>query len=232
MSRIRLSKPPARRGPYWVLIRVLISSGTVLFALSALAASWIGINIYRIDHAIHRVSVPASLLARGHADLLVIVKGPDHSEQVLVIHSAGAHTAVLTIPNTLALPVSNGATAPLDSLSIRRPAAIISGLDHLGLPIGRFVGVDLHMFSSKSEVGQFATGQLSASSLVSNPVGASSLLEQVASHVYLGPGTPMSAVLSLTALSATQTTVLPTTRAPRGGTVLADVDGSVLRSLE
>ena len=33
--------------------------------------------------------------------------------------------------------------------------------------------------------------------MVSNPAGASSLLQQVASHIYLGPGTPVSAVLSL-----------------------------------
>ena len=51
----------------------------------------------------HHVGVPASLLAKGKNDLLAIVKGPDHSEQVFVFHDAGGHTNVLQIPEPLGL---------------------------------------------------------------------------------------------------------------------------------
>ena len=97
-------------------------------------AGWIGVSLYRIDHAVHHVGVPASLLAEGKNDLLAIVKGPDHSEQVFVFHDAGGHTNVLQIPKALGLPLQSGDTVPLDTLSLHAPSAIIAGLDRLGHP--------------------------------------------------------------------------------------------------
>ena len=47
--------------------------------LILLVASFVGYSLYRIDHAVHHVGVPASLLAKGKNDLLAIVKGPDHT---------------------------------------------------------------------------------------------------------------------------------------------------------
>ena len=80
------------------LKRILIATGSGFLALLLLAAAWIGISLYRIDHAVHHVGVPASLLAKGKNDLLAIVKGPDHSEQIFVFHATGGHTHVLKIP--------------------------------------------------------------------------------------------------------------------------------------
>jgi hypothetical protein len=60
---------------------VAIATGSIVFAIFVVAAAWIGISIYRIDHAIHHVSVPPSLISKHRDDLLVMVKGPDHCEQ-------------------------------------------------------------------------------------------------------------------------------------------------------
>ena len=94
----RAPQPRPRRR--LTLKRVLIGTGSALVALILLAGSWIGLSLYRIDHAVHHVGIPAWLLARGKNDLLAIVKGPDHSEQVFVFHDTGGHTNVLQIPNS------------------------------------------------------------------------------------------------------------------------------------
>jgi len=110
------------------LKRILIITGSAFVALLAVAASWVGISIYRIDHAVHHVGVPASLLAKGKNDLLAIVKGPNHSEQIFVFHASGGHTKVLKIPNGLGLPLAGGDTVPIRTLSLHAPTAIIAGL--------------------------------------------------------------------------------------------------------
>ena len=69
------------------LRRVLLAVGGSLFVLIASVAAWIGISLYKIDHAVHHVVVPASLLAKGKNDLLAIVRGPDHFEQIFVFHA-------------------------------------------------------------------------------------------------------------------------------------------------
>ena len=47
----------------------------------------------------------------------------------------------------------------------------------------------LHRVNPASDLGQLATEKPSVSSMISDPTRASSLLAQVASHIYLGPGT-------------------------------------------
>ncbi len=123
-----------------------------------LAASFVGFNLYRIDHAVHHVGVSASLLAKGKNDLLAIVKGPDHTEQVFVFHNAGGHTNVLQIPQALGLPLQNGSTVPLEALSLHAPTAIIAGLDRLGIPVTHYVGVDLHTVDPHSNLAKLANG--------------------------------------------------------------------------
>ena len=222
--------PAPRRRRRSTLKRVLIAAGSALVALLVVTGSWLGISLYRIDHAVHHVGVPAWLLARGKNDLLAIVKGPNHSEQVFVFHAVGGHTNVLQIPQALGLPVPDGSTVPLGTLSLHAPASIIAGLDHLGIPVSHYVGVDLHMVNPASNLGQLATGRLSVSSMISDPTGASSLLEQVASHIYLGPGTPVSAVLSLMNVPAAHPVSVPTDRGLHGTLVLAGAFENVLRA--
>jgi hypothetical protein len=219
-------KPRRRRRR---LKRVLIASGSALLGLILLAAAWIGFSLYRIDHAVHHVGVPASLLAKGKNDLLAIVKGPNRSEQIFVFHNAGAHTNVLQIPKTLGLPLADGRTVPIGTLSLHAPTTIIAGLDHLGIPVTHYVGVDLHMVSPDSSLGRLATGNLSVTGLISDPTGTTSLIEQVASHVYLGPGTPVSALLSLMNVPTAHPVSVPTDTDVHGTVVLASAFSTILR---
>jgi len=205
-------------------------AGAGLVALLALVGSWAGVSLYRIDHAVHHVGVPSSLLAEGKNDLLAIVKGPDRSEQVFVFHAAGGHTNVLQIPSALALPLPGGRSAPLQSMSLHAPSTVIAGLVRLGIPVSHYVGVDLHAVSPTSNLGRLATGKLSITSMLSNPLGTSALLGEVASHVYLGPGTPVSAVLSLMDVPTAHPLAVPTDRNSQGQVVLAAAFAVVLRA--
>ncbi len=212
------------------LRRVLLVAAAGLVSLLAVVGSWIGISLYRIDHAVHHVGLPASLLAKGKNDLLAIVRGPDHKEQVFIFHATAGHTNVLQVPAGLALPLHDGRRVPLDSLSIHSPARIVAGLVSLGIPVSHYVGVDLHTVDPTSNLGRLATGNLSVSSMLSNPLGASALLGQVAAHVYLGPGTPVSAVLSLMDVPTAHPMTVPTDRDGQGQLVLAAAFGAILRA--
>jgi hypothetical protein len=223
-------EPGSRRKRRRTLRRVLIATGAGLLAIIALVAAWIGISLYKIDHAVHHVGVPASLLAKGKNDLLAIVKGPDHSEQIFVFHATGGHTNVLKIPSSLGLPLAGGHTVPIKTLSLHAPDSIIAGLDQLGIPVRHYVGVDLHMVDPASNLGQLATGKLSITGMISNPTGTTTLLEQVASHIYLGPGTPVSAVLSLMNVPTAHPVSVPTAKDEHGKVVLASEFATVLRS--
>ena len=194
-----------------------------------MAAAWIGLSLYRIDHAVHHIGLPRTLLAKGKNDLLAIVDGPDHTEQIFVFHQTDGHTNVLQIPKTLTLPLPGGGSTPINTLSVHAPAAIIAGLNSIGIPVAHYVGVDLHTVSPSSNLGRLATGKLSVTSMISNPTGTTSLLEQVASHVYLGPGTPVSAVLSLMDVATAKTVSVPTARDGAGHVVTAPTFASVMR---
>ncbi len=219
----------SRRGGRRVLKRVLVIAGSLLAAFVLLAATWIGVSLYRIDHAVHHIGLPASLLAKGKNDLLAIVEGPDHSEQIFVFHQADGRTNVLQIPKTLSLPLRSGGSTAIDALNVHAPAAIIAGLNSIGIPVSHYVGVDLHMVEPSSNLGRLATGKLSVTSLITNPTGTTSLLEQVASHVYLGPGTPVSAVLTLMDAATTKTLSVPTAKDGAGHVVPAPTFATVMR---
>jgi hypothetical protein len=210
--------------------RILIATGSALVALVALAGSFVGFNLYRIDHAVHHVGVSASLLAKGKNDLLTIVKGPDHTEQVFVFHNAGAHTNILQIPQNLGLTLQNGSIVPLETLNLHAPSAIIAGLDRLGIPVTHYVGVDLHTVNPQSNLAKLANGTMPLGSLMSDPTGASSLLQQVASHIWLGPGTPVSAVLALMNVPTAHPVSVPVQRGLHGVVVLTAAFANVMRA--
>jgi hypothetical protein len=222
--------PAPRPHRRFTLKRILIAAGALLGTLLLLTGSFVGISLYRIDHAVHHVGVPASLLAKGKNDLLAIVKGPDHTEQVFVFHDTGARTNILQIPQALGLPMKNGSIVPLESLSLHAPSAIIAGLDRLGIPVTHYVGVDLHTVNPHSNLAKLANGTMALGSLMSNPAGASSLLTQVASHVWLGPGTPVSAVLSLMNVPTAHPVSVPVERDVHGVVVLTAAFANVLRA--
>jgi hypothetical protein len=83
--------------------------------------------------------------------------------------------------------------------------------------------------SPGSSLGQLATGKLSVTSLISDPTGTTSLLEAVASHIYLGPGTPVSAVLSLMHVPTAHPVSVPTASGEHGRVVIASAFDAVLR---
>ena len=229
VGRLPRARKP-RRSRRARLKRILIATGSALVALIALAGSFVGFNLYRIDHAVHHVGVSASLLAKGKNDLLAIVKGPDHTEQVFVFHNAGAHTNILQIPQRLGLPLQNGSIVPLETLSLHAPSAIIAGLDRLGIPVTHYVGVDLHTVNPQSNLAKLANGTMPLGSLMSNPAGASSLLQQVASHIWLGPGTPVSAVLALMNVPTAHPISVPVQRDLHGVVVLTAAFANVMRA--
>jgi hypothetical protein len=66
-------------------------------------------------------------------------------------------------------------------------------------------------------------------SLISHPAGTASLLEAVASHVYLGPNTSVSSLLTLMHASTGTPVSVPTSTAPDGRVVLAAPADGVLR---
>jgi hypothetical protein len=81
-----------------------------------------------------------------------------------------------------------------------------------------------------SDLGQLATEKLSVSSMISDPTGASSLLAPVASHIYLGPRTPVSAVFSLMNAPTADPVSVPTDRNVHGTVVLAAAFANALRA--
>jgi hypothetical protein len=224
----RAPKPPRSRRSR--LKRILIATGSALLALILLAASFVGFNLYRIDHAVHHIGVSPALLAKGKNDLLAIVKGPNHSEQVFVFHNTGGHTNILQIPQALGLPLAGGGTVPLSKLSLHAPTAIIAGLARLGIPVTHYVGVDLHAVSPKSNLFKLVNGTVPLGSMMSDPTSASSLLQQVASHIWLGPGTPVSAVLSLMNVPTAHPLSVPVERDVHGVVVVTAAFAHVMRA--
>ena len=113
--------PAPRPHRRFTLKRILIASGALLGTLLLLTGSFIGISLYRIDHAVHHVGVSASLLAKGKNDLLAIVKGPDHTEQVFVFHdTGGAHQH----------PADPAGARPAHEERQHRPAGQVSACTH------------------------------------------------------------------------------------------------------
>ena len=151
---------------------------------------WTGISLYRIDHAVHHVGLPASLLAKGKNDLLAIVRGPDHKEQVFVFHATAGHTHVPAgaRPGWRCRSDDGRRSAPRTRLSIHAPAKIVAGLVSLGIPVSHYVGVDLHTVDPTSNLGRLATGKLSVTSMLSNPMAASASARPGGGPRVPGPG--------------------------------------------
>jgi hypothetical protein len=208
---------------------VAFITGTAILGTVVAVTAFIGISVYKINHAVHHVAIGPALLAQGHNDLLAVVTGPDHQEQIYVFRATDGHTKVLRIPSDLGIEGAAGRSVPLSSLNIHRPAPIIEGLRKLGIPVGRYVGVDLHAANPTSSLGRLSLGKVSMTSLISHPAGTASLLEAVASHVYLGPNTSVSSLLTLMHASTGTPVSVPTSTAPDGRVVLAAPADGVLR---
>ena len=70
----------------------------------------------------------------------------------------------------------------------------------------------------------------SVTSLIADPTGTTSFLEQVSPHIYLGPGTPVSVVLSLMNVPTAYPVSVPTDTDVHGRVVLASAFSAVLVS--
>jgi hypothetical protein len=211
------------------LKKVLATAGIVLIGLISALGAWIGVTILKIDHAVHHVGISPGLLAQGHNDLLAVVRGPHHSEEIYVFRTSATHTNVLVLPTKLGVAGPSGRSVPLSSISLHSPSSMIAGLKHIGIPVGHYVGIDLHSVNPASSLGELATGKVSMTSLISHPAGTASLLEAVASHVYLGPHTSVSALLSLMHVPVGAPVSVPTSTEGNGTVVLAAPATAVLR---
>jgi hypothetical protein len=227
----KIQRPRWRRR----LKKVAIIGGATAFTLAGAVAGYVGISIYKIDHAVHHIALPSSLLAKGDNDLLAVVLGPNHFEQIFVFHTTDGHTNVLKVPSDLGVAGGSGsggassASVPLSHLNIRQPDAILSGLRELGIPVGRYVGVDLHAANPSSALGRLALGKTDMTELISHPAGTASLMEAVASHVYLGPHTSVSSLLTLMHVPTGNPVSVPTSTTASGQVVLAGPATDVLR---
>jgi hypothetical protein len=209
------------------LRRALLAIGLTVVVVSGALGGLVGYSIWRIDRAVHHVAIPASLLAKGRSDLLAIVAGPRGSEEAYLFHTTAKGTHVLEIPSGLDLRVHGHAVA-LKTLSVHHPVPIVTSLRRLGFPVNHYVGVDLRSVDPNSALGQLATGKVSVTHLISDPTGTASLLVSVASHVFLGPGTPPSALLALMHVPASKPVEVPTNH-QSGRVVLAAGTPLVLR---
>jgi hypothetical protein len=209
---------------------VLCWSAIVMAGIVGLGALYAGFTIYEINRDVHHVGISSALLAKGQNDLLVAVSGPDHHEQIYVLHDDAGHTNVLQIPSNLDVKGADGRSVPLSSFRISAPSLIISGLRQLGIPIGRYIGVDLHAVSPTSALGQVATGKIAITSLLADPTHLASLAEAIASHVYLGPNVSLISLLSLTHIPLGQHVNMPTARDATGHVVMAVPLVHVLRA--
>jgi hypothetical protein len=212
------------------LLRRIVGAVSITLLAAVLGiGGYLGLTLYQIDHAVHHIHIPASLLAKGRNDLLTVVAGPNHTEQVYVFHTTSHGTKVLKVPAMLELSASDGTERTLASFSVDAPTDIIAGLRQAGIPVGRYVGVDLHAVSPTSRLAELASGKLSLTSLISNPASTASLLDAVAKHIYLGPHTPFSSLLTLMHLQVGTPMAVPTSSDGSGHVVLASSASDVLR---
>jgi hypothetical protein len=226
-----VSSPSRAPRPRWRrrLKKIAIGTAATAFVVAGALGAFVAVSLYRIDHAVHHIVLPAALLAKGDTDLLAMVTGPDHHEMVYLFHTTNGHTNTLEVPSSLGVKGAGGVSVPLSSLDIRKPEAIICGLRQLGIPIGRYVGVDLRKANPTSALGRLALGKTSMTALISHPAGTASLMEAVASHVYLGPHTSVSSLLTLIHVPAGAPVSVPTSTTPSGQVVLAAPAVDVLR---
>ena len=90
---------PPKRSRRRMVKRILLIVGTGLFALVATIATIAGISLWRIDHNVHHVGVPAALLAKGKNDLLAIVRVRTTARRPTSFTRRPRPTKVLTIPS-------------------------------------------------------------------------------------------------------------------------------------
>ena len=181
--------PAPRPHRRFTLKRILIAAGALLGTLLLLTGSFD--RHQPLPHRSRRAPRRGPRLAAGQGQ----ERPPGHRQGPRSQPSRSSssttparHTNILQIPQALGLPLKNGSTVPLGTLSLHAPSAIIAGLDRLGIPVTHYVGVDLHTVNPHSNLAKLANGTMALGSLMSNPAGASSLLTQVASHICLGPG--------------------------------------------
>jgi hypothetical protein len=227
-SGLGLGRSGGRR-PWRGLKKVLVVAVLGCVGVVASLAAFAGVTLYRIDHAVHHVALSSALMAKGDKDLLTVVRGPEHHEEIYVFRTASGHTNVLQVPSSLGVRGAHGSSVPLSTLSLYDPSAIVKGLRQLGIPVGRYVGVDLHAVPPTSALGRLALGTTSITSLVSHPAGTASLMEAVASHVYLGPNTSPSSLMSLMQVPTTHTVSVPTSTKADGQVVLSAPAVDVLK---
>ncbi len=175
-----------RRALLWSTAGIAV---VVLAAAGLSAAAW-----YRLDHAAHRVAVPAALLVGGHGDVLVTVHQPAGAASIFAIRTVNGRSVVLTLPQQLS---SGAKEAALGTIAPERASAMVRAVRRLGVPVSSYVGLDLSSVPAGSVLGRLARGQLDLAALVTNPVAAFELLTSAGHHLTIGPGTSIMRLLGI-----------------------------------
>jgi hypothetical protein len=107
------------------------------------------------------------------------------------------HSALLELPSRLTVSGNDKRGTTLGQIPPEQPVVVVRTVEHLGIPVGHYVGVDFSSVQIGSELWKLATGRLTPGSLIADPLSAAKVLLQAASHVYLGPHTTAGTLLAL-----------------------------------
>ena len=183
----------------------------------AAAAGVVGATWLRMERSVHHVALSPRLLAAGSHDVLVDVWRPGGQVDTFVYRASGAVREALSLPADLAVGGA-GRRTTLGSIPPARATEVVAAVRRAGVPVGRYVGLDLSTVAPSSPLGRVASGHASLASLLHDPAAVAGLLSDAAHHVFLGPGTSLGSVLSaVTGPPPCRRTSLPATH--RGGQV-------------
>lgn len=167
----------------------------VVVGLVAVAAGVVGATWVQMERSVHHVALSPRLLAAGSDDVLVDVWRPGGQVDTFVYRASGAAREALSLPAGLVVG-GTGRHTTLGSIPPGRAAEVVSAVRQAGVPVGRYVGLNLSTVAPSSPLGQVASGHVPLSSLLNDPAAAAGLLADAAHHVFLGPGTSLGSVLS------------------------------------
>lgn len=200
-----MGRPHRRR-----LRRLLLVGATAVVVPAGAAGAFGAVTAWRADRAVHYVALSPALVRAGADDLLVDVWRRGRPASLYVLRSTTETTTVLPVPWRLEVGTVGGRVVTAGDVPPQRPAPLVRGLESAGIPVSRFLGVDLRTVAPGSTLGRLVAGTESVGQVLHDPVAAAGALTDAAHHVYLGPGTSVSAVLGLLGGRACPAGHLPT----------------------
>lgn len=202
--------------------RLAAAAAVVVVATVAVVGAFGAVTAWRTERAVHHLVLAPGLMREGAGDLLVDVWRPGPHPSLYVVRAGAGTTTVLPVPSRLLVGFRRGRDVTAGDVSPRRPGPLLHAVEAAGIPVSRFLGVDLRSVPADSTLGRLLSGRESVAQVLANPVAAASTLTAAAHHVYLGPGTSVSSVLGLLDTRACSAGRLPTRRRPSGSVTVAE----------